>query len=893
LKIIEKEWEEAQLDEETLFHGTTNIPGIIDDEGAPVTQPTAAAGAPTTIRQAMREGGVQGTLQFIAEKSKTPHAPALAKRLLEVIGDRKINVIHLDQAGMEERFPGRGRARGAWVPSEQTIYLNTTRLDSGFKYQNTFMHEVTHAGINGWLRSNPKHKLAKELRQLNLEIRLRLKSASQAKGDEADIMNNLLKDPEELLTHGLNNPFLQKFLQNTKYKKETLWSKFVATIAKALGLTDNTALHRVLSLTDRIFNEANPPTKPTSEVKAKAAAQAKPQQQAAGVVTPKSNEELFTEIEEDRGIFEPGPNGISFRQATLSREEFIAKWGWTVPTRANLNSILEALNGRSVVMPAAGMGLWAALLRNAGVTVYASDQNPGVSDYDQKKRDTFTTVEKSDAVDAVKAAPKDAVLFLSWPEQPSKPGFVAETLDAYKGSEIIYVGNLDNTLSLRPASLDKLNEQGYNTQVEAISYPDNYSGFDDEIYHLTSPSRAAEQQAEVAKPTLSEEGQRIDRALRISEVRRMRTLIANETITEPRLTKAEDQAFLDNLLEAGIPLVEATEQLIANIEPNPEARNVKISTTIEQEIIDKVSNDGAMLNHRESPELVDARPIPTRWRDFTDFVTGQVTRVAKLFESFKLPLKIADAVKIRNRKVNDLLASDDFVMTVLTDPGARDQFFDKIGATPAEQLALTSFAQFYQGFYNRLASNIRKIKPEDIQNQQESGNGIGAIAEHLLPYFTDDDGNLDHNIAAAMALESLQWLVTKGPQTISNNFDDIRGILGLPDNAYVTKEMQAAVGQGTIRTNVTAEIGYKALAHSNLAALPDAKPLILEQFALAMGAQSLATLADMRIGGNPLIKMHAIERAHWNKMTGKDINTKSGPVMMVRNNTSILRVGLS
>jgi hypothetical protein len=73
-EIIEKELEQVQLDEETLFHGTTNIPGIIDDEGAPATQPTAAAGAPTTIRQAMREGGVQGTLQFIAEKSKTPHA---------------------------------------------------------------------------------------------------------------------------------------------------------------------------------------------------------------------------------------------------------------------------------------------------------------------------------------------------------------------------------------------------------------------------------------------------------------------------------------------------------------------------------------------------------------------------------------------------------------------------------------------------------------------------------------------------------------------------------------------------------------------------------------------------------------------------------------------------
>jgi hypothetical protein len=705
------------------------VPSTQPEQAAPSTQPAAAdvAGQPTTIRQAVADG-LTTALDFIISQSKTPHAPALATRIKEQLAGRDIKVVLLSQSQMVARY-GNPKAKGAWAAETQTIYLNKDKLDTGFKFQNTLLHEATHAGIDGWLDKNKDSALYEELRKFNNEVVLALLASNTPL--HTQMASILQRSPEELLTHGINSPELQTFLQNMKIEDTTAWSRFVQMIAEILGLANNTGLHRVLSLTEAVFQETKP-----------------------GVVSqvPSEKQGLETQINELAGRIE------------------------------QVQADLEA--------------------------AYSADADADIID-----------------------------------------GLVAEETELVNEREALV-------------------RQFTSAEADAQAQP--------------------EQEAE-GDTAIQEELAQRDIAVRLSEVRRLRTLLEAGVITESEffLSNEEDMAFLTRLLEADILPYAAFQQLLANINPDP-TTNPTVETTVNQENIDKVVTNAAILNDRDSKKEVEARPIPERLRNFKNILEGAVERITRLFDKFKLPLTLSDAFELRNKKVRDLLASEDFVMTVLADPGAREQFFDRVGVNPAEQRALTAFAEFAAEFYNTLAANFRTIKPTDIANQSPSGNGIGVIDENLLPYFQDENGNLDHNIVSAMALEALQWLTTRGAQTVSNSESDVRAMFGLTDSDYITADMWRAGGRGTVRTAVGSQIGYKSLAHVNLKAKPNAKPLIREKLALAMGAQTLATLAQMKVGEEPLIKQHEVTRQHWNEMVGtegSEETTGEGNVVLVRNNT--------
>ena len=150
-------------------------------------------------------------------------------------------------------------AKGAF--KNNTIYINREKIaglkNPGLQYQLTLLHEALHFGINGWVENNKKSKLYEELRVFNGQVVLALAASNHP---YAGIMATILaNDPEELLTHGIATPFLQDFLRQMDVKKpDSGWSKFVDFVAKLLGLTDTSALNKVLELSDRILKEANP-----------------------------------------------------------------------------------------------------------------------------------------------------------------------------------------------------------------------------------------------------------------------------------------------------------------------------------------------------------------------------------------------------------------------------------------------------------------------------------------------------------------------------------------------------------------------------------------------------------------------------------------------------------
>lgn len=111
------------------------------------------------------------------------------------------------------------------------------------------------------------------------------------------------------------------------------------------------------------------------------------------------------------------------------RQNFVQVLTWAIPTPGAVEEIARFIGNRRTLEVCAGTGVWAALLRQHGVQITATDLNPPAS--------TFFPVEALDAVEAVKKHQPD-VLFLCWPPYAKLTAYNA--LRAFRGDLVVYIG---------------------------------------------------------------------------------------------------------------------------------------------------------------------------------------------------------------------------------------------------------------------------------------------------------------------------------------------------------------------------------------------------------------------------------------------------------------------
>ncbi|WP_238008674.1 hypothetical protein KZZ52_47280 [Dactylosporangium sp. AC04546] len=119
------------------------------------------------------------------------------------------------------------------------------------------------------------------------------------------------------------------------------------------------------------------------------------------------------------------------------RRELAARLAWAIPTEAALALIGD--HG-PILETGAGTGYWAALLRERGVDVVATDAAPpdaGGSRF-HPPGPTWSPVERLDGVAAVRRH-RDRTLLLCWPP-PDDDAAGHAVLLAYRGDTLLYVG---------------------------------------------------------------------------------------------------------------------------------------------------------------------------------------------------------------------------------------------------------------------------------------------------------------------------------------------------------------------------------------------------------------------------------------------------------------------
>lgn len=133
-----------------------------------------------------------------------------------------------------------------------------------------------------------------------------------------------------------------------------------------------------------------------------------------------------------------------------SRDVLVWTYAWSIPSPGDLAFITRHLAGRGVVEMGAGSGYWAWQLAQAGVDVLAYDAQPGGNDHVGPVQYHPVHLGGPDTV----AEHGDRALLLCWP--PGEDSMAADTLAAYPGDMLIYLGEFNPHCNASPAFFDAL-----------------------------------------------------------------------------------------------------------------------------------------------------------------------------------------------------------------------------------------------------------------------------------------------------------------------------------------------------------------------------------------------------------------------------------------------------
>lgn len=326
---------------------------------------------------------------------------------------------------------------------------------------------------------------------------------------------------------------------------------------------------------------------------------------------------------------------------------------------------------------------------------------------------------------------------------------------------------------------------------------------------------------------------------RITEVKRLATQAeAGRLKTTPVLVDSNDQQFLDNLVNKGIPLADALGQLLLEIEPNPTLRKVNNTPKVGEVYIDQAGVQGAVLNERGNKKTLDAKGILDGMRDIGNIFKGSTVVTELALVHRKMGSKLSAMFEQRRKKTRDLISTADAIAEIMQDPASMEYFFEKVGTTPAEEQALRGFRRFYQLFQETLNNSMLPMDSESSL--------LNQIEKNPLYYFQNEDGTIDSRMVMAMALEAMQWMTGSGAQTTANSDDDIRAIFGIPDHEAITDEMRRVARWGTLRNPAAYQMGRNTFRHMNLKVKGGQRPNLEGIMNAGIGSQILLTLGQMK-----------------------------------------------
>jgi hypothetical protein len=322
-------------------------------------------------------------------------------------------------------------------------------------------------------------------------------------------------------------------------------------------------------------------------------------------------------------------------------------------------------------------------------------------------------------------------------------------------------------------------------------------------------------------------------------------------LSSPRWTKILREKYL----EQGVPVPVAVETILDQIskEFNKNVFDQPQTAESTEELEHLVATTESLADNTpvESTSLVQLEGV-------VDFVSDKVTKFMALFakvpfrkksptsewtaeqlqlvqdkvrERFRrlgLPLKITQALSLRDNTTSNIFASVPNALSMLINPAVRRVLGTRMKATLREEHALTGVFSFVQEFASKfndihLGLLNDKDNPNSPFRQEKTGVDqigiINRVREYVLQWMMDPEtGVLNENIIAIMAMEVGEWMATAGASTLNNNKETINALIGLDSTSDLgdSPEARKVFGNGTLISNVATQIGERVLRQANL-----------------------------------------------------------------------------
>ena len=138
-----------------------------------------------------------------------------------------------------------------------------------------------------------------------------------------------------------------------------------------------------------------------------------------------------------------------------ARDKYIGTIAWAIPSDEAIKSIQEFVGGDTILEIGAGLGYWAMLLRQKGVNIIPTD-NKEMS-WKHSAVPTYIPIIKKRHLKALSCYHEASVLFLCWP--PYDRPMAYESLNAFEGNKVIYIGEPKCGCNATDAFFDLLEEQ--------------------------------------------------------------------------------------------------------------------------------------------------------------------------------------------------------------------------------------------------------------------------------------------------------------------------------------------------------------------------------------------------------------------------------------------------
>jgi hypothetical protein len=164
----------------------------------------------------------------------------------------------------------------------------------------------------------------------------------------------------------------------------------------------------------------------------------------------------------------------------------------------------------------------------------------------------------------------------------------------------------------------------------------------------------------------------------------------------------------------------------------------------------------------------------------------------------------------------------------------------------AKQLELATHLESYHQNFAETVNNTFKHNPKAYGTRDMS------------QFMVDENGQIQPNVVAAMSIASYNWLATRAAETLFNDEDAIRDILGLQPSDTITPQMYEHLRTGGFRNFTAGELGANIVKSLGIQTVANAPGNVKTQLEMALGSLAIATMANQKVIFEEAIPSHEV-----------------------------------